>query len=582
AFSPDGKTLAVGSTDGHVAELLVVDVASQRVRVTATAKKNAATADVVFAPDGRTVVSGEIVSGRFSPPGLVLVTRRVSDGSIVGSSKPIPGGRLIGFVNGGRGLLVTSGETTSYLLDPSTFGRIRSFHVSGAAALSPDAPIAAFGQNDGTVRVVDLRTGEVRAMESRARGRVIGIAFGAGGTVLATTADDGSVDVWDVPTRTLRETFAGHAAAAVGPVFGAGGSTLYTGSYDGSVIAWDVRGERRLGRPFRFAPSPAPGEGPHRPAQAATAVAVDPSGTLFATSPRPGRVTLWRAASQAVVGTLRGPFGSADSFAWSHDGRELAAVGGSQTGVVWNVATRTIVRTVGRLGPMGAAGVMFSPDGRRLATAGIDGMLRIFDLRTGRSIGTTRVRGSLQDLDFAPDGRLLAAAGLSGDIAVWNVAERRLVRTIHHHDAILTVRFSRDGSVIATGDLPGNVDFWDPVTGRRVGRTLGGQNGLVLSVSFDRQGTRLLTTSTDGKLRLWDIASGKLVGAALPGADTGGWGTFFPDGRRAVAVFGDGTGVVWNLDPAAWRAQACRVAHRELTRAEWRDFLPQRGYRRVC
>jgi hypothetical protein len=71
----------------------------------------------------------------------------------------------------------------------------------------------------------------------------------------------------------------------------------------------------------------------------------------------------------------------------------------------------------------------------------------------------------------------------------------------------------------------------------------------------------------------------------MPGANTGGWGTFFPDGKQVIAVFGDGdngTGVVWNIDPAAWRAKACRFANRNLTHAKWRDLLPQHEYRKVC
>ena len=57
---------------------------------------------------------------------------------------------------------------------------------------------------------------------------------------------------------------------------------------------------------------------------------------------------------------------------------------------------------------------------------------------------------------------------------------------------------------------------------------------------------------------------------------------FFPDGKHVISTFADGTGVIWNVDPAAWAAQACTVAHRNLTRAEWRDFLPQRSFRAVC
>ncbi len=57
---------------------------------------------------------------------------------------------------------------------------------------------------------------------------------------------------------------------------------------------------------------------------------------------------------------------------------------------------------------------------------------------------------------------------------------------------------------------------------------------------------------------------------------------FFPDGKHLLGVFHSGSGVVWNVDPAAWAAQACHVARRNLTRAEWAQFLGGRTYRDVC
>jgi WD40 repeat protein len=496
---------------------------------------------------------------------------------------------MVGFTNDGRFLLVTSGETTSYLLDPRTFARLRTFHVSGAAALSPVAETAAFGQNDGSIELVDLRTGTKRPMARRATGRVLALAFSRDGKVLATTSDDGSVGVWNVPTASLRERFLGHAAAAVGPLFSPDGATLYTGSSDGSVFVWDVRGERRLGQPFRFDPAAAAGEGVHTPAEnASTAVAVSPDSSLFATSPAPGRVNLWRSRDQAVLGELRGPFGYVVSLAFSHDGRLLAATGNAPNTVVWNIATRKIVRILRSPVSAGAAGVVFSPADDLVATSGVGtpdepALLCVYDLRTSRIVGNVETRNNtLQDLDFSPEGRLLATAGLDGKILIWDVRRRALERTILHRVAILTIRFSPDGKTIATGDLSGNVDFWDAESGRQAGRALGGQNGLVLSVSYDPGGTELATTSTDGKFRLWDLASGKLLGSPLAGADVQGWGTFFPDGEHLIAVFADGTGVVWNVDPPAWLAHACRVAHRNLTQAEWSDLLPERPYHQIC
>ena len=519
----------------------------------------------------------------------MIVARNAVDGRELRRSRVIRAGRLVGITHDGRSLLVTSGETRSLLLDARTLVAARTFPGSGAATLSRVADTAAFGQDDGSIVLVDLRTGTVRPMHRRATGRVLALAFSIDGKVLATTSDDGSVSLWDVPTRALRERFTGHAGAALGPLFSRDGATLYTGSNDGSVIVWDVRGERRLGRPFRFDPVGLAGMGAHTPAQnASTAVAVSPDNSLFATSAAPGRVTIWRSADQAVFAQLKGPFGYVVSLAFSHNGRLLAVTGNAPNTVVWDVATRTIARVLRSPVSAGAAGVAFSPDDRLLATSGVrtpskPALLRVYDLRTRRLIGNVvSPHNTLQDLDFSPDGRLLTSAGLDGKILVWNVMRRALERTIPHHVAILTIRFSPDGKTIATGDLSGNVNFWGTQTGRPTGDTLGGQNGLVLSVAYLAGRRELVTTSGDGQLRLWDLASGRLVGSPLPGASTGGWGTSFPDGRRAISVFSDGTGVIWNLDPAAWKAAACHLAHRNLTQAEWRALLPERAYRRVC
>src|SRR5262249_29613347 len=154
-------------------------------------------------------------------------------------------------------------------------------------------------------------------------------------------------------------------------------------------------------------------------------------------------------------------------------------------------------------------------------------------------------------------GTFVAAAGLGGDIAVWNVRGRSRERTIHYHDLIQSIRFSPHGREIVIRDLHGNVTFWDPLTGRHVGPTLPGQNGDVLSVTFNPAGTELVTTSTDGNLRLWDLASGKLIGAPFSGAGgSSGGATFFPDGKHVIAAYRSGTGVVWSVDPAVWKALA--------------------------
>jgi WD40 repeat protein/DNA-binding SARP family transcriptional activator len=585
AFSPDGRTVTVGAANGRHPTLHLLGGRSHSGPSLQDAGSDGASTDVAYAPKGLTIVTGETANCHVNPPPEQLVLRRASDGSILHRSKVIPGGRLVGFTHDGRFVLATSGETTSYLLDARSFARIRTFHVAGTGAVSPTADTAAFGQDDGSVKLLDLRTGAVSPMDRRATGKVIGAAFSRDSDVLATTSDDGTVDVWDVPTATLRETFTGHAGAAVGPVFSPDGRTLYTASHDGGVIAWDVRGDRRLGRPFRFSPAPLAGAGPLGRGGGAGAVSVSPDSSLFVTSPGPNRVTVWRARDLAVLGELQGPCGGVQSLVFSHDGRLVAATGDGRETVVWNVRTHTVDKLLGPSGKGGNVGVNFSADDRLVGTAAQDGNVRLYDVRTGRRVAKllTVRNQTLQDIDFSSDGKYVAAAGLGEKVYVWDLRSKALVQKIPHGRLIFAIRFSPDGKQIATGDEKGNVDFWDPATGRRVGREIGGQNGGVASVTYSPDGREVMTTSTgDGKFRLIDITTGKLIGEPLPGADIGGWGTFSPNGKEIIATFWSGLGVAWNVDPAAWQRQACRIANRNLTRAEWRDFLPQRSYRAVC
>ena len=58
--------------------------------------------------------------------------------------------------------------------------------------------------------------------------------------------------------------------------------------------------------------------------------------------------------------------------------------------------------------------------------------------------------------------------------------------------------------------------------------------------------------------------------------------SLLPGRKHVLGVFGSGTGIVWSVDPAAWAAKACSIAHRNLTPGEWTEFLGHREYHHLC
>jgi WD40 repeat protein len=343
------------------------------------------------------------------------------------------------------------------------------------------------------------------------------------------------------------------------------------------VLVWDLTGDRRLGRPFSagrrvgsdsFGNSQSLGRG----------------GALLARAHDDGTVTLVDLTRRAPVGTpLHAHRGPIRAVTLSRDGR-LLATADAHTVIVWDLTTRRPTRP-----PIQAftdtIDLALSPDGHTLAIAEGSGLVTLQDLTS-----TPPKRWPLQHadgalLEFSPDGTILAVAATAssgGEVRLWRVTDHSLLHRLPADRTwVDALAFTPDGRTLATGGSEGKVLLWDTHTGRQLGPPLAGHASPVGAAAFSPDGHVLATV--DGEAILWDVASHKQIGTALPTRSPGPHAlAFLPTGGQLAAASPSGRVLVWDVDPAAWRAHACTVAGRTLTRQEWEELLPGRPYQEVC
>jgi WD40 repeat protein/serine/threonine protein kinase len=263
---------------------------------------------------------------------------------------------------------------------------------------------------------------------------------------------------------------------------------------------------------------------------------------------------------RAEVLDLRGHNAGVNMVAFSPDGRHLASVADGVR--VWDAATgREVFLVAGR------HGVAFSPGGPCLACADGDGV-QVYDVTTGKHLLRLQDPGDVASVAFSPDGRRLASAGTC--VLVRDAADgAHPLRIDGHAGRVVCVAFSPAGDLLATAGQDRAVKLWDALTGKEQ-RTFRGLEGKVNSVAFDPGGTRLAAAAEDRTVKVWDARTGEQL-LTLPGRP---WNVFHlpvgirtlafsPDGRHLAVAGGDRIVRVWDATTGhevyAFRGHTCPV-----------------------
>jgi RNA polymerase sigma factor (sigma-70 family) len=565
------------------------------------------------------------------PPGALarLGTTRLRHGGLV---------TFVAFLPGGKEVVSAGDDGTARLWDVATGKEVRRFGEARttpaapgvvflglggvAAALSPDGKVLALG--DGAViRLWDVNTGKVAGEVTGRWLPVAGLAFAPDGKTLAAALTDGQVRLFDTGTRKEIRHFndspeGGPKTAAnnVPIVFSPDGKALVTQSTEfaagfarvvTSIKLWDVA-TGKPGRPVAVEKE----ESAHDPA-------FSPDGQVLAWATDAGTVVLTDAATGKELRRLKndGP----GRFAFAPDGKTVVTLlAGHRAGAVWDVATGKEVRRLGK--PMERPAAMprgvfltmpvlaISPDGKRLASAGEDSTLTLWDLTTGRELHAfAGHQSSLLAVRFSPDGKTLTSRGGDGTVRTWDAATGKEIRQARAAsefgsllspdgrrlakvaaDGTLTVSdaatgkeqcaikgagqggveltFSPDGKTLAVSRFQDAVvHLYDLATGKE-GRVLGDPDkagpvagpGAVITLAAPRPvfspDGRLLAARAGERCRVWEVATGRELPQVEPPKDSQVAGiAFTPDSRSLALDLGDGGVVLWELATGKQRRQ---------------------------
>ena len=169
--------------------------------------------------------------------------------------------------------------------------------------------------------------------------------------------------------------------------------------------------------------------------------------------------------------------------------------------------------------------MLFSPDGKTLASGDYDNKVILWNVATHLPIGQPLIGYSVA---FGPDGKTLAT-GSENDVILWDIASHQPIgQPLRGHvGSVVNVAFSPDGKTLASKSKAGASILWDVSTlvntGMSIyypmGQTLFGHGDFIWSVAFSRDGKILASESADGTIILWDVESHQPIGQAFTGFD---------------------------------------------------------------
>jgi WD40 repeat protein len=367
------------------------------------------------------------------------------------------------------------------------------------------------------------------------------VAWSRKAHLLASGGEDQVIRLWDPDTLEVRGVLAGQQATITCLVFTPDGRFLISGALNGTLWMWDVASGEHFAD---FVVG----------VDAIRAVAISPDGERAVSGGDDNQIRLWNVGTRRQLKHM-GPGGNGQvtSIAFAPDGNRVLAGFSAGRAELWDIQTETKLATFAE--PNGTVtAVAFSRQGSEVLTAGSDGTVRLWSV-SPKPQKITRIAGpriAATCVAFHPRERKAIAGYADGTLRIWDIrnggeqgaaAERILAG---HPGGVRAAVISPDGLRVFSGGRDVLVRLWSWKTGAELVRRPGHPSE-VQSVALSADGWRVLSGGADNQLVLWNLGSRKPVYTRPASLGRVSIVAFVPQGKDALAIFGDGKGRIVNL-----------------------------------
>ncbi|MBA4186500.1 MAG: hypothetical protein C0467_00635 [Planctomycetaceae bacterium] len=519
ASRADGKQIASGSEDGAI-RMWDLNADDDHRALSEAADSLWA---VAFSPDGKHVAAaGADKTIRVYNPETGKL-----EATLTGAKSPITS---LAFLPDSNRLVAGGGDQVVVIWDVAKEKAVKELpgHQSAvlSVAVSEDGKLVVSGSADKSVRGFDPESGKP-TWTWNGRSAVCAVAIRKGNKYVAVGLADGSLVVLDVTAATPKEVFSqsGHVAGIGSAVFSADGNRLATVGGDGALRVWTVLENGALTSLVKFDGSAKPG-GVLSPL---TGVAFAPDGRYVAAVGADSVVRVWDIQTKSEVRGLRGHTDWVTSVAFSPDGRYLASVGVEKDKVLRIFELPPLEVSGGGGHVQGVNAIAVSPNGKFAATAGTDQTIKVWDLATGKEVGTLVGNADTPfSIAFLGNYALVMGGSLptrdTGRLHFWNTNPGRLTKSVPTGE-VYTVVASKDGSRVAAwasrpavGDAVKNntYELYDAKGNAIPNTTISDKGRNVRAATFSADLSWAISGDDSGGIRIWDLTKKEPVGANWP------------------------------------------------------------------